>query len=250
MPQENAPSSTSPPIPASQATAPPAPEIRIHTASTLLARPSLANRIIALINKGYLDTSAYPSSTDASQRFRDGAHLHSALGDNGLVAVAYHVSSQSEIESKTPYDEESGEPVACACASQWTGDLGGENSGKEDGGYEIKAVTSAPAHRKAGLVNACLGALIEELVGREKRRRIEEEHVGGGVRGRGSLKVWVHAVEEYNGPYWRRKGWSDVRAYELPAGHMISPNSVTGFRLLVLLKEVEVGEWREGEVGR
>lgn len=230
-------------------------KILIHTAQALLASPSTATHIINLINKGYQDPSAYPSSTDASTRFRDPSHLHSALGENGLVAVAYgDISSASrtgqeggEEQGKKEGEDENGdrnedenegsEMIACACAAEWTGDLGGLNSGKEDGGYEIKAVTSSPLYRKSGLVNACLEALTKELVGREKEKRTKKVEEG---KGNGVLKVWVHAVEEYNGPYWRKKGWEYVRGYDMPAGHYISPNSVTGFRLILLLKEVEV----------
>lgn len=190
-----------------------------------------------------------------------GPNSDSNVDDRAKQSAANVTKTEEEVKERGEGKDRGGgygeKPVACACASKWLGDLGGQNAGKEDGGWEVKAVTSLPAHRRAGLVGKCLEAVNVELVRREKEGRAatsksNEGGAGGKENGkegegegkeegkRDTLKVWVHAVEEYNGDYWRRRGWRYVRGYDLPAGHFISPGAPTGFRLAVLIKEVDV----------
>lgn len=90
-----------------------------------------------------------------------------------------------------------------------------------DAGWEIKAVTTKRGWYKMGLVGRCIGAMSEELL----------RQAGGKV------KLWLHAVEEVNGEYWRRRGWKEVRRFTRPAGFW---DSKKGFQLVVMVKEVSV----------
>lgn len=189
-------------------------ETRLHTAPSLLTFPDLTTRVVSLINDGFSDPHAYPTKGGATQRLSTSGELYDALGPDGFIAVTYHIDFFGREKA-----------VACACTTEWKGDLAGEKEGAEDGGYEIKAVTSLPGYRKMGLVSVCLDVLTAELVRRSEDR---------------VLKLWVHSVEENTGTYWRKRGWQFVREYSMPAGHYISPNSATGFWLAILLKELTV----------
>lgn len=140
------------------------------------------------------------------------------LGPDGMLAAVYHVEDGGE---KTT-------PVAVASVSRWHGDMDGVGVEDEEG-WEIKAVTTKSGWGKMGLVTRCLNALTEGLAVQQRSLT--------GEQGQVALNLWVHAVEEVNGDYWRRRGWVDVRGFDRPVGYW---GSRFGFRLSVLLKEVDV----------
>jgi len=188
---------------------------RLHHASAIRADPSLARTITSFVNEGYRYISPSIASrweTDGSDRLATPSAIHEALGNDGMFAVIYDARDDTN-------------PIACAATTPWTRDLEGFCAAGETG-WEIKTVTTRVECMRRGLAQRCVDALVAELV-----RQARED--GDGEK----LQVWVQAVEDMNGAFWRKKRWVDVRAYEKPAGHW---GSKFGYRLLVLLQECDV----------
>lgn len=193
----------------------------IYTANQLRANPTLAATIHSLANSGFRNSNIYRETDwgERSDRFETLEHMHETIGADGWFAVVWN----TEIVPKgnEGLDVKNGEAgrveasaggkvaVACASLSRWKGDYGPQNLGREDGGWEIIAVVTKVGWSKLGLAGRCIQALTEEVVKFE-----QAQLMGQGRR----LKLWVQAVEQVNGEYWRRRGWKFVRSYELPAG--------------------------------
>jgi hypothetical protein len=197
----------------------------VYNIAHLRANPLLAARITTFVNVGYRNKAVYAPAywtDDGTDRFQTPDAIYDAIGPNGLFAVVYN---------EKPVDDEL---VACASITSWIGDLGGEETGKDDGGWEIKAVVTKVGWNKMGLAGRCIQMLTEETI------KLEREALEN--KGERTLKIWIQAVESVNGEYWRRRGWKFVRAYEMPVGLW---GSRFGFTLIVLLKEVDL---QNGEV--
>jgi GNAT superfamily N-acetyltransferase len=183
---------------------------RLHTASAIRSDPALAHTITTFVNEGYRYKSNQNWHPDPSPRFPNPDSIHSELGDDGLFAVIYDPRNETR-------------PIACAAMTRWHGDLEGYVAAGERG-WEIKTVTTQVDWMRRGLAGRCVGALAE--------RAVEDEDCGSERK----VQIWVQAVEELNGAYWRKKGWVEVRAYQKPVGHW---GSKLGYRLLVMLQEFE-----------
>lgn len=194
----------------------------IHHAPDIRADPILAASLTAFINEGYRYISPANKERwdpEPGERLSSPNAIHQALGEDGLVEVVYTVVTQ--------------EPVACAATKRWKSDL---EDFAEDGevGWEIKMVTTHLDWMKRGLAGQCVDALIDELARQEKIERETESLVS-----ERPLSIWVQAVECLNGPFWLKKGGRLVRSYDKPIGHW---GSKYGYRLLVLLREVDIDE--------
>ncbi|KAF1952969.1 hypothetical protein CC80DRAFT_495077 [Byssothecium circinans] len=209
---------------------------KVHKSSALRADADLAARISTFVNIGYRDREVYLLSqwVELTDRFETREAIFDAVGSEGMFAVVWNMPSRGEGKEEEQEKEGKAEAVACACISPWTGDLGPERAGAEDGGWEIKTVTTKEGWKKMGLAGLCVQALIDEVIEIERRNVRERGEEVEGTR----VKLWVHAVEEVNGEYWRRRGWRFVRAYERPAGEWASR---FGFVLGVFGKEVDLG---------
>lgn len=187
----------------------------LHHASAIRADTELARTITALVNDGYQYISPHNASrwhASESGRLSTPNAIHEALGHDGFFAVAYDARDKIT-------------PVACAAAKRWTHDLEGCTAGGETG-WEIITVTTQVGWRRRGLAERCIDAIVAGLVGAARAEGDEE-----------TVQVWVQAIEDTNGLYWRKKGWRDVRAYEKAAGHW---GSKCGYRLLVMVQEYTV----------
>jgi hypothetical protein len=157
--------------------------------------------------------------SDQSDRLSSPDSIHHSLGEDGLFAVVYDPDTQI--------------PVACAATKRWTADLEGYAEEGESG-WEIKMVTTHIDWMKKGLAGQCVDALIDELA-RQQKCKLKSESTGSGVK----LNIWIQAVECLNGPFWLKKGGRLIRSYNKPVGHW---GSKYGYRLLVLLREIDVDE--------
>jgi hypothetical protein len=173
---------------------------QLHPASTILSSPPLASTLISFVNEGYRYTSptnaARWSTVYGGPRFPTPSSIHSAIGPSGIFAVIYDPNALEETS-----------PIACAAIKPWAHDLEGHAAGDETG-WEILTVTTKEGWMRRGLAARCVDALVEEVVGQARSEGKSEK-----------VKVWIHAVEDLNGGYWRGKGWVEVRAYEKPVGH-------------------------------
>ncbi|KZM23084.1 uncharacterized protein EKO05_0008341 [Ascochyta rabiei] len=195
---------------------------RIHHASAIRAEPRLAANLTDFVNEGYRYMTPENRGRwepDLSDRLASAESIHEALGDDGLFAVAY--------------DPDMRIPIACAATKRWNTDLEGY-AVEGESGWEIKMVTTHVDWMKRGLAGQCVDALIDELARQENSKR------GTDTTGpHGSLNIWIQAVECLNGPFWLKQGGRLVRSHEKPAGH---GGSKYGYRLLVLLREINVDE--------
>lgn len=188
--------------------------------STLLANPPLSNALRAFANRGYryIAPQNLPrwNLSLITDRLPDTASLVTALTPRGFFAVIFAPSSPDT-------------PIACAAAAPWTGGFDGCAAPEElQRGWEIKIVTTGEGWQGRGLAGRCVDALVGEMV------RVERESGAGWSE---EVKVWVQAVEDLNGAYWRKMGWVDVRGEDHPPGRF---GSKVGYRLLVLLKTFEL----------
>jgi hypothetical protein len=190
-------------------------QLRVHHASEIRADPALARTISTCVNDGYRYMSPKVAlSWDPSpiERFPTANSIHESLGEDGIFAVLYDGTTA----------------IACAAVKKWIGGFK-EYLVVGEEGWEVVAVTTQVQWMRRGLAGRCVDALIEELI----RQAREDEKRESGRK----LQVWIHAIEDLYGPYWKKKGWKEVRAYERPVGDW---GSKLGYRLLVLLQEFEV----------
>lgn len=195
---------------------------RIHYASVICADPDLAASLTAFVNEGYRYISPANKERwdpDPSDRLSSVNSIHQALGGDGLLAAIYDPDTQ--------------EVVACAATKRWEADLEGFAEEGESG-WEIKMVTTRVDWMKRGLAGQCVDALIDELAKQEKEKRKDEN-----IALHGPLNIWIQAVECLNGAFWMKKGRRLMRSYDKPVGHW---GSKYGYRLLVLLQEVDIDE--------
>ncbi|CAO2649198.1 Nn.00g101470.m01.CDS01 [Neocucurbitaria sp. VM-36] len=196
---------------------------RIHYASAIRCDPALEQSIRNFVNEGYTyiapkDASRWES--DNSDRLPTADSINRELGQDGFFAVMYDPNDNTK-------------PIACAATTRWKCDL--EGGGVGDEGWEIKIVTSGAGWMRGGFAARCVDAIVKELQ-RQNRESAEFQHQRK-VPNERKLQVWIQTVECVNGAYWKKKGWTDVRAYEKPVGHW---GSKEGYRLLVLLQEFEL----------
>jgi hypothetical protein len=194
----------------------------IHYAPDVRADSNLAASLTAFINDGYRYMS--PANKERWNRGRDERlaspeSIHQALGEDGLIAAVYNAEAQ--------------EPVACAATKRWLHDLEGFSEEGEEG-WEIKMVTTNIDWMKRGLAGQCVDALIDDLARQESVRRGKDT-----ATSQGPLNIWIQAVECLNGAFWLKKGGRLMRSYDKPIGHW---GSKYGYRLLVLLREIDIGE--------
>jgi hypothetical protein len=193
---------------------------RLYHAKDIVRGSELAASLTKFVNDSYGNSNTYdPERWNVDEekcRFETDDEIHDTLGEDGLFVVAY----------------DGDEPVASASTALWKGDF--EGIGKEEGGWEIKTVTVRVRYMKQGLATRCIKVLQDHLIGKMR------EEVPNGNKEAKKLKLWLQTAECVNGEYWRRRGWRDARGYEKPVGYWASK---TGFRLLVMMKEVSL----EGE---
>jgi GNAT superfamily N-acetyltransferase len=199
-------------IPADEQTQP-----RLYYSSVIHADSSLASTITAFVNEGYRYVS--PKSAPRwnptfSDRLPTPESLHEVLGNDGVFAVIYN-----------PHDKSI--PIACAALKPWKGDYGGYVEPRA-GGWEVLTVTTHVGWMRRGLARRCVDALIDDLV--ERTRKTDKGNSDAKVQ------IWIHAVEDLNGAYWKKQGWAEIRSYPRPAGEF---GSKEGYKLLVLLQEFD-----------
>lgn len=188
---------------------------RLYSAPTIRGDPSLTKIIISIVNEGYRheDLERWEGS---KPRLATPSALFNEIGHDGLFAVLYD-----------PQDDIT--PIACAAARKWTVDREGYAAHGEKG-WELVTVTTHPNWLRRGLAARCVNAVVEELV--NQARNNEKWETGE------KLQIWAQSVECKTGAFWRKQEWVEVRSYEKPVGHW---GSKCGYRLLVLLKEYDVG---------
>jgi GNAT superfamily N-acetyltransferase len=214
-------------------TPPPPPQTKalythIYTTSDLKSNPTLTTAIINFENASYRNRQSYPESHwgDIPDRFPTPEALYSSLGPHGFVAV---ISTRGASE-----EEEGREVVACACASPWKGDLrldpyeekGSDDEvvkeAAEEQGWEIKGVATHAAWLRKGLAGRCIAAIEKEVARLEKESKI---------------RLWIHAVEEVNGEYWRRRGFTEVRRSKTAPGVF---GATFGVELVVMVRDIDL----------
>ncbi|KAH7072744.1 hypothetical protein BKA63DRAFT_49413 [Paraphoma chrysanthemicola] len=184
----------------------------LYSAFALLCSPTLAHTLTAFVNEGYRSTPLrHPLhwDTEIDDRFPDANSIHKCLGLDGIFAVLYD-------------PQDSSVPIACASMTRWSGDLV-TFAAEGESGWEIKTVTTHRDWRGLGLPGLCVDALVQRAL------RMEDENDR-------KVQIWLQAVEELNGEFWRKKGWTEIRGYDRPVGHS---GSKMGYRLLVMLQEFE-----------
>jgi hypothetical protein len=190
---------------------------RIYYAADVKPGSALALTLTDFVNESFKAVNIYdPDKWDLScERLNSPDEIHEMLGVDGLLVVLYDGNL----------------PIASAGAIPWRGDVDGFTESGETG-WEIKTVTVRIGYLKHGLAGLCIEALQEKIL--ENDKSLENSKNDGE---NGKLCLWVQAAEAEVGDYWKRRGWSVVRAYDMPVGFWVSK---TGFRMLVMIKWVDL----------
>ncbi|KAF2261227.1 hypothetical protein CC78DRAFT_535833 [Lojkania enalia] len=219
-------------------TAPVGLQSRLYYAKDIRADPALATSLWELVNNGYRNPKSYdPKAWDPLPiRFATIQELYEMLGDDGVFAAIH----------------DGDKLIACASATPWHGDISWQSSmrrGKENDlviktpayfdpnekGWELKAVVVLEGYLKQGLATKCLTTLQNYLLERE---------MANGGDGDAKLRLWVHTVEFVNGPYWRRRGWKNIRVHRMPKTFW---GCTTEFDLVVMAKDVDIPVQKKSE---
>jgi GNAT superfamily N-acetyltransferase len=151
-----------------------------------------------------------------------------------------HDLFKDEHHVEPPCEDDSlrGKVVACGATTPWTGGWAKEGAGKETG-FEIKAIAVEADERylrkglAVQLMAALEGRLIEEMREQLQRCPAEDAKEKSGLKG--SVVLWIMAAECIAGPYWRRRGYREIRRTTEGNGTW---GCKTSFDLLVLRKDV------------
>jgi GNAT superfamily N-acetyltransferase len=217
------------------------------------SNPRLTSQIINLANAAF-QRSKVPDPVKWNQgpgrRFPTRESYHDMLVEGTTVAVIFDRNAKKEDIHDSFGDEHAigpqsedgslrGKVVACGATTPWTGGWAKEGAGKETG-FEIKAIAVEADERylRKGLAVQLMAALEERLV-EEARERLRGCSATDVVKERaeqqGTLALWIMAAECIAGPYWRRRGYSEVRRTAEGNGTW---GCKTSFDLLVLRKDV------------
>lgn len=223
------------------------------TRNDLATNPKLTNEFAILANTAFTRPKlANPETwTLPAIRFPNTQSVLDMIGESGTMAVILDESratgddAENAVEVPAGAGEvKRGKLVASATISPWAGGWEKEGAGRESG-YEIKAVCvdGDARYLKKGLAIKVLEALEKYTIEVEKknvRRRtsgLDIERPDGSVKvgEKGVLTLWILAAECLVGPYWRKRGYKDVRSgvYSGIWGCR------TSFEIVVMKKEVE-----------
>lgn len=210
----------------------------IFTLSELKCRPTLTTQMISLVNDAFRRSKLpEPEKWFYDQpRFPTIESYYEVLDDESLVVVIYDEAANSIIPTDTSINgsqkEEilKGKLIGCSGAIPWLGGVEKEGAGNEVG-WEVKAISvdGDKKYLKTGLAVRMVDALTQALIEKQKR-----QNTGGWTKG--LLTWWIIAAECLNGPYWRRKGFQEVRHTMLEAGAW---GCKTTFDVVVLRKDIK-----------
>jgi hypothetical protein len=167
--------------------------------------------------------------------------------EGSVMAVIFDENEDAEPTDDEDSTKKSGgvgskRVVACAAAVAWNGGWMKEGAGTETG-WEIKAISvdGDAKYLRHGLAAQLLDSLERHLIG-EMRPQLRSE----GVKGEGTLTLWILAAECITGVYWRKKGYREVRRRVEGPGVW---SCRTSFEMVVLRKDVvfDVGAGTSGE---
>lgn len=201
------------------------------TTLELGSKPALLDNLIALINDAFA-RSRIPDpnkwgTAGGYKRFPSRESYLEMLGEEGFVSVIFD-------DTKI---------VAVAGAIPWQGGFEKEGAGIEEG-WEIKAVAvhGDAQYLRRGLAQR-LYASLEQCVIKEERNRIlatmdrefEEKFSNR------TVTLWIIAAECINGPYWRRRGYQEVRKKTYGPGTWgcLTWGCLMSFEMVVLRRDVD-----------
>lgn len=196
------------------------------SASTLRSDPALIVSIMKLVNtafKRHLITE--PGTWDIEERglwdVNNPSEFADRLSEEGVMGVIYNSTS---------------EVVAAAGVKPWTGGFYGEEGRKEDG-WEVVGTVVDERFLKQGL-NIKLMKTLEEWVVRKEKEKLKAvgDSKNGASPEKGVVHLWVHVAECSNGPYWRKRGFMEMRRQTFGKGVW---NCLTSFEMLISRRDVE-----------
>jgi GNAT superfamily N-acetyltransferase len=219
----------------------------------LKSNPRLTSQIINLANEAFQLSKAHDPvkwSQGPGRRFPTRESYLAMLVEGTTVAVIFDRDAKKEdihdsfkdkhhVGPQCEDDRLTGKVVACGATTPWTGGWAKEGAGKETG-FEIKAIAveSDERYLHKGLAVQLMAALEQRLVEQARERlrgcsATEEVKEKSGMQG--TLVLWIIAADCIVGPYWRRRGYREVRRTTEGNGTW---GCKTSFDLLVLRRDV------------
>lgn len=229
-------------------------KVHHETPSSLKANPALRKSIIALVNRAYGEVA-----DEYEDRFASDEELYDEMGPYGsCVALSEpgedgcdNVVATASLKRIQIHWEEPGSEAEKVrqLLFKWRGRhllicvLQAANSLLIPP-YEFFAVASlnSPQHRRQGLVWRACQALEEKH--REKMLADLVSANGGASlsqiakeKGKLEMPMYIRTIEHTNGPYWRRRGYLEVRKEEFPPGHW---GFAMAHTLVTMVKSVKI----------
>ncbi|KAF2133889.1 hypothetical protein P153DRAFT_362931 [Dothidotthia symphoricarpi CBS 119687] len=212
----------------------------LFTPSELQSNPSLAKQIVELVNKAFTRSHAIDPGEWIlpSTRFANIESLHEMLSPESVMAVIFE-SSDSGDKNEESEVIRNRKIVVCAAAVSWKGGWMKEGAGVEEG-WEIKTVCvdGDVKYLRQGLALQLLASLENHLIEQMRRQPLDWTPAEKAIKTKestGVLTLWVMSVESMTGPYWRKRGYQEIRRKVYGKGVW---GCLTSFEMVVLRKYV------------
>lgn len=214
----------------------------LFTPSELQSNAALAEKIINLVNEAFTRSRiANPERwVQQAPRFPNIESLHEMLSPDSVMALMFDDSVARDTKEENGTIQ-SRKVVACAAAVPWNGGWEKEGAGTEEG-WEIKVVCvdGDARYLGKGLPVQLLASLEGYLIEKTKKNLLDSTSMDTAIKTKestGVLSLWILAAECVAGPYWRKRGYQELRRKVYGEGVWACR---TSFEMVVLRKEVQL----------
>lgn len=226
------------------------------TLKELKANPKLCNHMAILSNAAFLRShEPEPEKWNIppkSLRFPNTESIHALIGEEGVVSVildeTFFSNGDEDLLVEVPDGNggtKKGKLIASGATIPWRGGWEKEGAVTEKG-WEFKAIVvdGDEKYLKKGLANQMCAALEQRVIEIERtllkqpatERKMEPKGTLSADGKKGEFRLYLLVAECINGPYWRKRGYEEVRRKTFSGEWNCKPTA--SFEMVVYKRDV------------